>query len=128
MSNPTTQEIVQAYYNACVRMDIDQLRDIVSESLVFRSPQHRLHGVESFIAECVPFMQGLKGVRYLRSVAQDDEMFSILEWETSGGSTFVDAELVRVERDRIAEVLIINNDPMFWPGLHGEKAIAHGTS
>jgi len=113
MGSSDIKNIVHQYYEGWTEQDLEKSRALLSDDLTFRSPQDKFTSADEFIVRCGHFSEGLKGVQYKKEVYSKDEAFVILEWEMEDGSCFMDAEYLRIENDKIKEIIVVNNFPEF---------------
>lgn len=113
MEKAAIRDIVHRYYEGWATHDLGVSRKLLSDSLVFRSPQDIFKDADAFLRECGHFGEELTGVDYLIEVYAEDEAFVILEWGMGEGQSFIDAEYLRIQDDRIAEIIVVNNSPDF---------------
>ncbi|MBD3257222.1 hypothetical protein GF377_02220 [candidate division GN15 bacterium] len=108
-----TKDTVHRYYTAWAAQDRTKVRQMLADNLRFVSPQDKFESAEAFLATCWEYSQGLSGVEVESEVYDGDRGFVILRWRTESGSSFADAEYVRVADGKMAEILVVNNDPAF---------------
>lgn len=116
--------LVRGYYDAWLRGDLAQARQYLAEDLQFTSPQESYDSAEAFLEACGHLSQGLEGLRYVRELYEGEQACVLLEWSfdlAGRAGNFIDAELLRVTDGRIAEILILNNDPEYC-GLLAQRA------
>jgi hypothetical protein len=94
-----------------VRRNWPLAQAVLADDVRFRSPQHQCNSIDEMYQVCWPTGEGLVGVRFLKRVYSGDEAFVILEWTGEDGGTFAGAEYLRVVDGKIAEILVVNNDP-----------------
>jgi len=107
------KKIVHQYYDRWAARDLNKSRVMLSDDLVFRSPQDKFTNADEFIEQCGHLSEGLKSVQYKREVCSENEAFVILKWEMEDGRCFTDAEYLLIENDKIKEIVVVNNFPEF---------------
>ena len=113
MARRSIEELIHLYYEGWATQNRSQVRDLLEDELLFTSPQDRFESAESFLSTCWKYSTGLAGVRFVAEIFEEDEAFVILRWLNEDGTSFADAEYVRVAGGRISEILVVNNDPSF---------------
>lgn len=113
MGDINIKKIVHQYYDGWAARDLHKSRVLLSDALVFRSPQDKFTNADEFIEQCGHLSEGLKCVQYKREVYSENEAFVILKWEMEDGSCFTDAEYLLIENDKIKEIVVVNNFPEF---------------
>jgi hypothetical protein len=113
MERQHIKNLVHRYYEAWASQQQEQVRRLLRDDLIFRSPQDRFDSADVFLGKCWRYSEGLAGVRFLREIYDGDQAFVILEWSSADGTRFADAEYVRVDGEGIAEILVVANDPSF---------------
>jgi hypothetical protein len=113
MTTNEIQDVVHGYYRAWAERKRAQAQDLLHDDLVFVSPQDTFSSSASFLSKCWKYSAGLAGVEFVTEVYQGDSAFVILRWLNEDGTSFADAEYLRVVHGRIAEILVVNNDPAF---------------
>jgi hypothetical protein len=113
MADSDAKSIIETYLNAWVRQDQEKAKSLCAPTLRFISPQDKFYNSDDFFNECWKHSEGLTDVKLMKSVYDDKGGFAIIEWFGEGGKSFLDAEFFRVQTDRIAEIIVLNNFPDF---------------
>lgn len=106
-----TRDIVHAYYEAWAGRKRDEVRKRLNNDFKFTAPNYKFNEADAFLECCWQYSKGLAGVEFHTELYDNDRAFVILIWKTEDGKMFAGAEYVRVKSDRLAEILVVNNDP-----------------
>jgi len=108
-----TREIVHRYYKAWASQALREVQALLHNQLNFASPQETFDSANEFLEACWKYSDGLTGVQFNTEVYENREAFVILQWSYEDGSSFVNAEYLQVDQEKIERIVVVNNDPSF---------------
>jgi ketosteroid isomerase-like protein len=103
----TPVEIVRANFEAYQRQDRETAEALLSDRLVFTSPQDDHIDRQAFLERCFPTADRMSRQELIHVVPADErDVLIAYEYDLVGGGTYRNAELITVDDGRIVEVQV----------------------
>jgi len=114
------EELVKNYYNNWVGSNRTAVRESLTDDFIFRSRQGVFKTPDDYLNtswEQIEKMGGVEDVEFPHLIANDTEVFVIVKWIMGKGKSGHIAEMIKINNDKIKEILIINHEPNFYETL-----------
>jgi hypothetical protein len=117
------EELVKNYYQNWAGSNRKAVRESLNDDFIFRSRQGIFKTPDDYLNVSwsqIEKMGGVDGVEFPHLVANDKEVFVIVKWIMGNDKSGHTAELIKLNANKIKEILIISQDPNFFNDLMNE--------
>ncbi|MFX0182578.1 MAG: hypothetical protein ACFE95_05790 [Candidatus Hodarchaeota archaeon] len=118
------EELVMNYYKNWAGNNRIDVRESLTDDFIYRSRQGIFKKRDDYLNSSwqqIEKMGGVEGVEFPHLIANDTEAFVIVKWIMGKGKSGHTAEVIKVNNNKIKEILIINHEPKFYETLMREE-------